>query len=167
MLVTIGEVQSEVIVEGDGAGASEVPDAVAAGDEEQAGLASAPNGRGLAFPFVPGPGFSWVEGEEAVVQSLRGLLLTDPGERLGRPSYGAGLSRFRFWPNDVSTRAQLARAVSDAIRRDEPRVQLVAVDVLADPVEPALVRIRVRYLLASSAVPKDLVIPFYLDERMA
>src|SRR5262249_5933246 len=93
-------------------------------------------GRGFAFPLVPGPGFSWIEGEDAVAQSLRGLLLTEPGERIGRPTYGAGLRRFLFAPNDVATRTQIAQAVSDAVQRDEPRVKLDAVDVLPDPSEP-------------------------------
>ena len=123
-------------------------------------------GKGFAFPLVPGPGFGWIEGEDAVAQSLRGLLLTEPGERIGRPTYGVGLRRFLFAPNNVATRTQITQAVSAAIQRDEPRVKLDAVEVLPDPAEPTLLRIRVRYLLASSPGPKNLVFPFYLDERM-
>lgn len=122
-------------------------------------------GRGLAFPLIPGPGLSWIEGEDAVAQALRGLLLTEPGERIGRPNYGVGLRRFLFAPNNVATRALLQQAVTQAIERDEPRVRLDAVEILPDPAEPTLLRIRVRYFLASSPGPKNLVFPFYLDER--
>ncbi len=122
-------------------------------------------GQGFRFPLLPGPGFSLVAGEEAVAQALRTILLTEPGERIARPTYGAGLRRFLFAPNNVTTRALIQDAVRGAIQRDEPRVKLDAVDVIPDDAEPTLVRIRIRYLLASSPGPKNLVFPFYLDER--
>lgn len=124
-------------------------------------------GRGFAFPLVPGPGFSWIEGEDAVAQSLRTLLLTEPGERVGRPTYGVGLRRFLFAPNNVTTRALIQQAITDAVARDEPRVKLDRVDVIPDPSEPTLLRIRVRYSLATSPAPQNLVFPFYLDQGNA
>jgi uncharacterized protein len=124
-------------------------------------------GRGFAFPLSPGPGFAWIAGEDAVAQALRGLLLTEPGERIGRPTFGVGLRRFLFAPNNVATRAAIRQAVADAVGRDEPRAKLDAVDVLTDAAEPTLLRIRVRYRLATSPDPKNLVFPFYLDERRA
>ena len=44
-------------------------------------------------------------------------------------------------------------------------MKLDAVEVVPDPVEPTLLRIRIRYFLATSPGPKNLVFPFYLDER--
>lgn len=127
--------------------------------------ATARYGRGFAFPLVPGPGFAQVEGEDAVAQALRTLLLTEPGERIGRPTYGVGLRRFLFANNNVTTRSLIHDAVRTAITRDEARVKLDAVEVVPDPAEPTLVRIRIRYFLATSPGPKNLVFPFYLDER--
>ncbi len=125
------------------------------------------HGTGLAFPLAPGPGFSWISGEDGVAQALRTLLLTEPGERIGRPTYGVGLRRFLFAPNNVTTRALIQDAVTTAIKRDEPRVRLDAVDVFPDKNEPTLVRIRIRYLLLSNPAPQNLVFPFYLDEGNA
>lgn len=123
-------------------------------------------GRGILFPLVPGPGLSsWVGGEDAVAQALRSLLLTEPGERIGRPTYGCGLRRFLFAPNSVATRTLIRQTVMEAIGRDEARVKLDGVDVLPDPAEPTLLRISIRYLLAGVPGPKNLVFPFYLDER--
>jgi phage baseplate assembly protein W len=123
-------------------------------------------GRGILFPLVPGPGLSsWVSGEDAVAQALRSLLLTEPGERIGRPTYGCGLRRFLFAPNSVATRTLIRQTVVEAIERDEARVKLDGVDVLTDPGEPTLLRISIRYLLAGVPGPKNLVFPFYLDER--
>lgn len=124
-------------------------------------------GVGFAFPLVPGPGFDWISGGDAVAQALRTLLLTEPGERIGRPNYGVGLRRFLFAPNSVTTRALIQDAVTSAIKRDEPRVKLDAVEVYPDPVEPTLCRIRIRYLLAGNPSPQNLVFPFYLDEGNA
>jgi phage baseplate assembly protein W len=124
-------------------------------------------GKGFAFPLVPGPGFSWISGADAVAQALRTLLYTEPGERLGRPTYGVGLRRFLFSPNSVATRSQISQAVADGIARDEPRVKLDGVDVVPDATEPTLVRIRIRYRLATTPSPQNLVFPFYLDERTA
>ncbi|WP_437285444.1 GPW/gp25 family protein [Sorangium sp. So ce406] len=124
-------------------------------------------GTGFAFPLAPGPGFSWISGEDAVAQALRTLLLTEPGERIGRPTYGVGLRRFLFSPNNVTTRALIRDAVTTAIKRDEPRVRLDAVDVFPDTAEPTLVRVRIRYLLADNPAPQNLVFPFYLDEGNA
>lgn len=124
-------------------------------------------GVGFAFPLVPGPGFSWVAGEDAVAQALRALLFTEPGERIGRPTYGVGLRRFLFAPNSVATRSQIRQAVADAILRDEPRVTLDGVDVVPDDREPTLLRIRIRYRLATNPSPQNLVFPFYLDQRTA
>lgn len=124
-------------------------------------------GVGFAFPLAPEPGFAWISGGDAVAQALRTLLLTEPGERIGRPNYGVGLRRFLFAPNNVTTRTLLKDAVTTAIKRDEPRVKLDAVDVYPDPAEPTLVRIRIRYLLAGDPAPQNLVFPFYLDEGNA
>lgn len=120
-------------------------------------------GRGFAFPFAPDGTFGGVSGVDAVVQSLRHILLTQPGERVGRPTYGAGLQRFLFQPNNVGTRALLQAAVIDAIRRDEPRASLQAVTVEGVPAEPTRIDIRVNFTLIGQNVPMNLVFPFYLD----
>ena len=82
--------------------------------------ADARYGRGFAFPLVPGPGFETVSGEDAVAQALRTLLSTEPGERIGRPSYGVGLRRFLFANNNVTTRTLLQEAISSASSATSP-----------------------------------------------
>lgn len=124
-------------------------------------------GRGFRFPLLPRGAFEGVEGAGAVAQSLRSILLTRPGERIGRPTYGAGLDRFLFAPNTLATRSQIQRIVADAIRRDEPRAVLLAVDVTAPPEEPTRVDIAVRYVPIGENVPANLVFPFYLDGKEA
>ena len=124
-------------------------------------------GTGLRLPLVVLPGFDWVSGGDAVAQALRSLLLTEPGERIGRPGYGVGLRRFLFAPNGLATRATIRQAVIEAIQRDEPRVDLDEVIVEADAAEPTLLRIEIRYRLAGEPGPRSFVFPFYLDRGAA
>lgn len=120
-------------------------------------------GRGFAFPLLPQGAFASVAGGDAVAQALRHVLLTQPGERVGRPDFGAGLQRFLFAPNNLATRARMQQAITEAIRRDEPRARLQAVEVSAADGEPTRIDINVRYTLIDENVPMNLVYPFYLD----
>lgn len=122
-------------------------------------------GAGFAFPLLPEGGFPLLRGPAVVAQALRAILLTNPGERIGRPSYGAGLGRYLFAPNTVTTRAMIQEAVGAAIRRDEPRVVLAGVEVRTVPTEPTRLDIEVRYTLIGETVPNNLVYPFYLQGR--
>ncbi len=124
-------------------------------------------GKGVRFPLVIGAGFDWIAGSDAVAQALRSVLLTEPGERVGRPTYGVGLRRFLFASNTLATRAAIRQTVVDAIARDERRVNLDDVEVVADTAEPTLLRIEVRYRLAGEASLRNLVFPFYLDRGVA
>lgn len=121
------------------------------------------HGRGLRFPLVEVPGFEWVGGSDAVAQALRALLLTEPGERIGRPTFGVGLRRFLFRPNTLATRTAVRDAVAEAIERDQARVELDEVLVTSDPTLPTLLRIEVRYRLRREPTRRTLVFPFYLD----
>ena len=121
-------------------------------------------GSGIRFPLVATPGFAWVEGEDAVAQALRAVLLTAPGERIARPSYGAGLRRFLFMPNNPTTRTQIRQSVIEAIERDEPRALLNDVVVSADAADPTLLHIAVDYRLPGDVTPQGFVFPFYLEQ---
>ncbi len=121
-------------------------------------------GRGIRFPLVTGGGFGWIAGAEAVEQSIRAILLTEPGERIARPNYGAGLRRFLFAANSLELRTRIRETVAAALRRDEPRISLEQVLVTTDPIEPTVLRIAIRYTIPELPGPRNLVFPFYLQE---
>ena len=87
---------------------------------------SAPDGR-----------VAWSEGEENIREAIRIVLMTEPGERLRRPEFGAGLDRSCSSP----TRRRPAGTIEERIRRAlaawEPRIAVEAVDVDADPSDAA------------------------------
>lgn len=110
--------------------------------------------RGIRLPLL-GPGdWSWVDDPEAADQAVRAVLLTEPGERIGRPLFGAGLRRFLFQPNSLETRTRMRLAIEEAMRRDLPRVTLEAVEITTAPQEPERVEILLRFRVPGAAVPQ-------------
>jgi phage baseplate assembly protein W len=104
------------------------------------GSASDRLGTGATFPFLPDPvtgSLDWSSGAALVQQSIRLILQTDPGERVMRPTFGAGLRRYLMDPNTPATRAQIALDVQAALKTWEPRITVTSVTVTpgADPAE--------------------------------
>jgi len=92
-------------------------------------------GRGIGFPPRIGADgrLAWSEGETNVREAIEIILMTEPGERLRLPEFGAGLKRFLFEPNTVTTRHQIQETISRALTEWEPRIQVESVDVQPDP----------------------------------
>ncbi len=92
----------------------------------------------------------WTRGDEALREAIWNILLTRPGERLMRPDFGAGLSRYIHQPNTETTRALIADAARSAIARYERRVSVTEVRAEADRTDPAVVQLSVTYRAVSS-----------------
>jgi phage baseplate assembly protein W len=90
-------------------------------------------------------GIQLVQGDAAIRQSIMLLLTTNPGERVMRPDYGCPLHRLMFWPNDATTAGLAIHYVRQAIRRFEPRIQIVRLNAGADPRDPAMLLITLEY----------------------
>jgi hypothetical protein len=95
-------------------------------------------GRGMAFPPRVGADgrIAWSDGEDNIREAIRVILMTEPGERLRLPAFGAGLGRFLFEPNILATHTLLRQRIADALKRWEPRIQVEGVEVQADAVDP-------------------------------
>jgi phage baseplate assembly protein W len=115
-------------------------------------------GRGIALP--PGVGndgrVRWSEGEDNIRDAIQIILLTEPGERLMLPEFGAGLGRFLFEPNTVSTRRAIGEQIGAALRRWEPRIILEAVEVEEHPDRPDAALATIAYRLVSTHAPEQL-----------
>lgn len=121
-------------------------------------------GQGWCFPpVVDGAGgIAMTVGEKDIEASIRVILATAKGERVMRPEFGSIIQDFVFSPNNATTHGLLAYHVSDALRQWEPRIDLVSVDAVADPAEPAQVRIDISYRVKVTNDERNLVYPFYL-----
>ncbi|WP_091743267.1 GPW/gp25 family protein [Phenylobacterium immobile] len=111
-------------------------------------------GKGIAFPPRVGPdgSMAWSEGEANVRENVRIILTTEPGERLRRPSFGAGLGRFLFEPNTVATRFSIQDRIETALKQWEPRVRTESVSVEVDPDDPQAAIATVTYRLVATQV---------------
>jgi len=121
-------------------------------------------GRGLGFPVRPDAVDGRLpveEGPEKVRQAILIVLETEPGERIMNPAFGCALRGYLARPNSVSTRALIQRDVEIALRRWEPRIDLVAVEV-TEGEDRALARIEISYLHVRDGRPGNLVYPFDL-----
>ena len=71
--------------------------------------------------------------EDAVIRSIRNILLTDQYERFGNPDFGAGLRHYLFEPVSKLTESQIRDAIISAIKNYEQRAELIEVYVFASP----------------------------------
>lgn len=122
-------------------------------------------GRGFAFPVcVDNKGsMNLAEYEEDIRQAMRIILDTDPGERVMRPDFGAGLRALLFEPINTNTIALARHRVEQALTLWEPRIDSLAVTVTAQPKEGRL-NIDIRYRVRVTNTFYNLVYPFYLQE---
>ncbi len=103
----------------------------------------------LGFPLLDGADvqgrLSWTTGNKALRESMLNILLTNPGERIMRAEFGAGLRNFIHYPNNETTRSLIADAARRALERWEPRVSVEEVSVLDDPRHLSQVTLSIRY----------------------
>jgi len=123
-------------------------------------------GIGWAFPVQPdstGQDIARVAYEEDIRQAIRLILETDPGERVMRPDFGAGLHTLVFEPINTTTLALARHRVEQALTLWEPRIDSVIVKVATDPPLGRLM-IDIQYRVRSTNTFYNLVYPFYLQE---
>jgi phage baseplate assembly protein W len=111
-------------------------------------------GRSMAFPpRVAADGrMAWSEGETNVRESIRIILKTEQGERLNLPDFGAGLQRYLFEPNTVTTRFQIEDQITKALLLWEPRISVTGVSVEQDPTETQSAIAAIEYKLVSTGI---------------
>jgi phage baseplate assembly protein W len=123
-------------------------------------------GVGWAFPvrFDPRGGVAEAVYEDDVRQAIAIILATNPGERVMRPDFGAGLDRMVFEPVDAVTITQLRTRVHDALVAWEPRIDVLDVDVTPQGDPPVVLLIELGYRVRATNALANLVYPFYLQE---
>lgn len=121
-------------------------------------------GQGLAFPVHTDAtgSVALVGGEREIVESIRLILATSPGERPMRPDFGCAVHDLVFAPADAATAGQIAYEVRLSLERWEPRITLNDVVVGFSETDRGTLLIDVRYTLRGSNDPRNLVFPFYV-----
>jgi phage baseplate assembly protein W len=122
-------------------------------------------GRGWSFPVRPDAAgaITMAAYEEDVRQAILIILRTNPGERVMRPDFGAGLDALVFEPIGATTTALVKHRVEQALILWEPRIDNIGVEVEATSKEGRL-DIGIRYRVRATNTFYNLVYPFYLRE---
>jgi phage baseplate assembly protein W len=123
-------------------------------------------GVGWAFPFgLAADGeAATVRHEVDVEQAIRIILGTNPGERVMRPDFGAGLDDFLFEPITAGTLERVRRRVEEALIDFERRIDVLRVEVKPGGAPVNRLDIFIDYRVRSTNALQNLVYPFYFEE---
>ena len=122
-------------------------------------------GRGWAFPprldAVRG-GVVMAEHLAKVRTAMRALLGTNPGERVMRPEFGCGLQELVFDSLDAATLARVEHTVQQALRRFEPRIDVLSVKASIGDAAVGRLAVSIDFELRSVNRRDNLVYDFYV-----
>lgn len=121
-------------------------------------------GSGWAFPLRTDAtgGMATVSGRQEIEEAIRLILGTSYGERPMRPEFGCGIHDFVFAPADATTAGKIGFEVRASLRRWEPRIDVLDVEVGYDDESPSTLYIDVRYQVKGTNDRRNLVFPFYV-----
>ncbi len=103
---------------------------------------------GWGFPFKVSTDNGRVEISETrenIRQSVRLILLTEPGERMVWPEFGTRLHQFLFESMDSRTEEMICREVRQSLRRWEKRIQVTQVETEISDRKQGELRVAVNY----------------------
>ncbi|MBO7606691.1 MAG: GPW/gp25 family protein [Paludibacteraceae bacterium] len=123
-------------------------------------------GKGWSFPplfNMYDMGVEMVSGREEIEQSLKILFSTNRGERLFHPDFGCDLRRFQFAPNNRVTLLHIQEMVETAVRKFEPRITLINVDVNMDGIIDGKLVLTLNYTINATNSRYNMVYPYYFE----
>ena len=121
-------------------------------------------GRGWTFPVKVSPqgGLALTNEHSEIVQAIKIILMTAPGQRVMRPTFGCRLHELVFAPNNVETATLAQQYVEQALKMWEPRINVMDVKVGPDPEHPHMLVVNLEYQIKATKDRRSLVYPFYL-----
>ena len=118
----------------------------------------------IQFPFKDDPEGKFLkmnaDAKQAIKSDLVHLLLTNKGERLYLPNFGANLRQYIFEPNDNKVREDIQAEVQNAVSKFIPNLKITSLtverpsdtDYYSNPDHTAVVRID--YVVTEGALNK-------------
>lgn len=115
---------------------------------------------GIDLPFnAPAVFRSTYESKDAVKVNLVNYLLTNPGERVANPSFGAGLRKFVFEQITEGNLEFIEDKIEEDIRNNIPNVNLQSVRVSANP-DFNQVTVGISYSIAKTGITDNVDVTF-------
>jgi phage baseplate assembly protein W len=102
--------------------------------------------------------------EQDVYEAIWIILSTDWGERVMRPTFGAGLRSFVFGQLSQTTLQKVQTRVQESLIQWEPRINVEQVSVTIDPKNQGVLLIAITYFVRVTNTLQNLVYPFFLEE---
>lgn len=121
-------------------------------------------GRGWTFPptFTNSNGtVKLVAEEDDIVQSLKIILTTRPGERLTNPEFGCKMFDYLFDPINIQTEKNIVDAIQRAIVEFEPRITVENIVLDTEQELEGIVSIDLTYVIRKINTRSNIVFPFY------
>lgn len=120
-------------------------------------------GSDLMFPIAGS--FQTVSGVECLIQDIQQLLLTTPGERVFRPTFGCGLNSM-VWENFNDVVAKGPNAIKQAIQLFEPRITLTNVSVQSNE-NTGLIIFGIQFFIKNTDTQLNLVFPYRVGTALS
>lgn len=118
---------------------------------------------GFNPPFVTDGRFiSYQEDERLIKNDLKQLLLTIPGERVMRPTFGTNLRRFLMEDITKTSLLLLRENILEAIAREEPRISVSKLGII-DKSEQNMIIVEIQGALSidpANSIVLDIPISF-------
>lgn len=111
--------------------------------------------QGLAFPLRLGPGktLAVTDLEDDVRAMIEQILLTAPGERVNRPTFGVGIYAYVFEASSPFLASQLRIALDENVYEFlGPNVRIVSVEVTSDD---AQLRVDIQFTLVGAVTGRQ------------
>ena len=99
--------------------------------------------------------FGWTSEHQSIRDVIWNILLTAPGERLMRPEFGAGLTRYIHHPNNETTRRLIADIALKAIQRWEPRIEILELTVTSNLNSLNKISLNIFYRIRATGVQEN------------
>ena len=88
----------------------------------------------LPLTYNSADGYTMIKTIRTMVrQNLKMLILTNPGERVMEPDFGAGISRFLFSNHNSGVQSRIQRAIMDQVELYMPVVKIIGINLSQDP----------------------------------
>tara|TARA_R110002020_G_scaffold121259_2_gene275757 strand:+ start:115 stop:546 length:432 start_codon:yes stop_codon:yes gene_type:complete len=87
--------------------------------------------------------------ESMAAQNLKMVILTNPGERIMQPDFGAGIRRFLFEPATADTVEIVKDVVQKQVSRYLPYIDLVQLNVFVSESDAASLMVSIKYAVPS------------------
>lgn len=104
--------------------------------------------RGWKFPIEIDPQtgkFKTVAGGDDIKESIKIILTTKKGERIGNPQFGSNLFNFMFTSINYTELKELEYEITQALTRWEPRIRDLVVEAIADSGNIGKLYVNIKY----------------------